>query len=69
MLQQEVLPQALEWCEYIPGMLTTDELASYGAARRECLPGVEHRRSRTLNNRAGNLHQPTRRRERVLQQF
>jgi putative transposase len=27
------------------------------------LPGVEHRQYRSLNNRAENLHQPTRQRE------
>ncbi len=54
---------------YIPRVIITDKLASYGAARREILPSVEHRQSRYLNNRAENSHQPTRRRERVLQCF
>ena len=47
----------------------TDELKSYGAAKREILPGVEHRQSRYLNNRAEVSHQPTRRRERQMQRF
>ena len=47
----------------------TDKLRSYGAAKREMLPGVEHRQSRYLNNRAEVSHQPTRRRERQMQRF
>ncbi|MDP9378967.1 MAG: IS6 family transposase, partial [Chloroflexota bacterium] len=59
----------LKGCEYVPRVLITDKLGSYGAAKREMLPGVEHRQSRYLNNRAENSHQPTRRRERVMQRF
>jgi len=33
------------------------------------MPGVEHRRSRHLNNRAEVSPQPTRRRERQMQRF
>jgi transposase-like protein len=32
----------------------TDKLASYGAAKREVMPSVEHRRHKGLNNRAEN---------------
>ena len=42
---------------------------SYGAAKREILPGVEHRQSRYLNNRCENSHRPTRQRERRMQGF
>jgi putative transposase len=49
--------------------MVTDKLASYGAARREVMPGVEHRRHEGLNNRAENSHQPTRRRERQMRRF
>ncbi len=59
----------LKGCTYVPRVLITDKLASYGAAKREVLPSVEHRQSRYLNNRAENSHQPTRKRERVLQRF
>src|SRR5215212_7760314 len=52
-----------------PRVLITDKLASYGAARRELVPGVEHRQHRGLNNRAENSHQPTRRRERQMKRF
>ena len=47
-----------------PRVLITDKLASYPAAKKELMPGVEHRRHKGLNNRAENSHQPTRRRER-----
>jgi putative transposase len=50
-------------------VLITDKLKSYGAAKREMLPGVEHRQHRYLNNRAENSHQPTRQRERRMQGF
>ncbi len=56
----------LKGCEYLPRVIITDKLASYGAARRAVLPGVEHRQSGYLNKRAENSHQPTRKRERVM---
>jgi putative transposase len=52
-----------------PRVLITDKLASYPAAKRELMPGVEHRRHKGLNNRAENSHQPTRRRERQMKRF
>jgi putative transposase len=52
-----------------PRVLITDKLASYPAAKKEPMPGVEHRRHRGLNNRAENSHQPTRRRERQMKRF
>src|SRR5215216_7629421 len=54
---------------YVPRVIITDKLKSYGAAKREILPGVEHRQHRYLNNRAENSHRPTRQRERHLQRF
>jgi putative transposase len=54
---------------YVPRVLITDKLKSYGAAKRELLPSVEHRQSRYLNNRCENSHRPTRQRERRLQGF
>src|SRR4051812_24688187 len=35
-----------------PRVMITDKLASYGAARKEIMPGVEHRQHKGLNNRA-----------------
>jgi putative transposase len=55
--------------QYEPRVIVTDKLLSYGVAQRQLLPGVEHRQSRYLNNRAENSHRPTRRRERQMQRF
>jgi putative transposase len=52
-----------------PRVMITDKLASYSAAKREIMPGVEHRQHKGLNNRAENSHQPTRRRERIMKRF
>jgi putative transposase len=52
-----------------PRVIVTDKLRSYGVAQCQLLPGVEHRQSRNLNNRAENSHGPTRRRERQMQRF
>src|SRR5215207_227815 len=53
----------------VPRVMITDKLASYGAAKSEVMPSVEHRRHKGLNNRAENSHQPTRRRERQMKRF
>ena len=45
-----------------PRVLVTDKLRSYAVAHREVMPWVERRRSRYLNDRAENSHQPTRHR-------
>ncbi len=55
--------------QYVLRVIVTDKLRSYGAARREIMPGVEHGQSHYLNNRAEVSHQPTRRRERQMQRF
>jgi putative transposase len=49
--------------------MITDKLGSYAAAKKEVMPGVEHRKHKGLNNRAENSHQPTRRRERQMKRF
>jgi putative transposase len=59
----------LKGLEYVPRVLITDKLASYGGARRQVLRSVEHRQSKYLNNRAENSHQPTRARERAMKKF
>ena len=59
----------LKGLQYTPRVVITDKLRSYGAAKREILPGVEHRQSRYLNNRCENSHRPTRQRERRMQGF
>jgi putative transposase len=50
-------------------VLVTDKLASYGVAHRRLIRSAEHRRSKYLNNRAENSHQPTRQRERAMKRF
>jgi putative transposase len=52
-----------------PRFMMTDKLKSYSAAKKEIMPGVEHRQHKGLNNRAENSHQPTRRRERQMKRF
>ena len=44
----------------------TDKMRSYGAAKKDLTPGVEHRQHRGLNNRAENSHCSTRTRERRM---
>jgi putative transposase len=53
----------------LPKRIVTDKLASYGAARRQVMPTVEHRSHKGLNNRAENSHLPLRKRERTMQRF
>src|SRR6185369_7713606 len=55
--------------EYVPRVIVTDKLGSYQVAHRELLASVEHRRSKYLNNRIENSHQPTRQRERAMKRF
>lgn len=59
----------LKGCQYVPRVIITDKLASYGAAKREILGAVEHRQHKRLNNREENSHQPTRQRERTMRRF
>ena len=63
------LGHLLKGLHYVPRVIVTDKLRSYGVAKRQLLPDVEHRQSRYLNNRAENSHRPTRRRERQMQRF
>ncbi|MDT7597881.1 MAG: putative transposase, partial [Pseudonocardiales bacterium] len=42
------LRKLLKGLQYVPRVLVTDKLASYGVARRRVMPGVEHRRSKYL---------------------
>ena len=46
----------LKGLTYVPRVIITDKLKSSGAAKREILPGVEHRQHRYLNNRAEHSH-------------
>ncbi len=53
----------------IPKRINTDQLVSYGAAKWEVMPGVDHWSHKSLNNRAKNSHVPLRKREQVTQGF
>ncbi|MCP5127551.1 MAG: IS6 family transposase [Gammaproteobacteria bacterium] len=54
---------------YVPRVIITDKLKSCEAARKELMPGVEHRQHKGLNNRAELSHPPTRQRERPMRRF
>jgi putative transposase len=54
---------------WVPRRIVTDKLASYGAAKREVAPGIEHRSHKGLNNRAENSHLPLRKWEHQMQGF
>jgi putative transposase len=56
----------LRGLRFVPRVLVTDKLASYGVTHRGLMHSVEHRQSKYLNNRAENSHQPTRQRERAM---
>jgi len=59
----------LKKLRYVPRVIITDKLRSYGAAKAEVLPSVEHLQQKYKNNRAENSHRPTRLRERVMGRF
>ncbi|MBO9403336.1 IS6 family transposase [Shimia sp. R9_3] len=52
---------------FIPKRIITDKLRSYGAAKREIAPSLDHWSHKGLNNRAENSHLPFRKRERTMQ--
>ncbi len=66
---KRLLRKLLKRQGHAPRVMITDKLASYPAAKKDLMPGVEHRRHKGLNNRAENSHQPTRRRERQMKRF
>jgi putative transposase len=63
------LRKRLQGVTYLPRVLITAKLKSYGAATQEILPGVKHRQHRSLTTRVENCHHPTRQRERRRQRF
>jgi putative transposase len=52
MAAKQFFRKLLKGLRYVPRVIITDKLPSYGAAKREVLPSVEHRQHRSLNNRA-----------------
>lgn len=61
--------QILKGLQYVPRVIISDKLPSYAAAKKDVLPGVEHRQHKGLNNRAENSHQPTRQQEKQMRKF
>ncbi len=61
--------QWLQGLSSVPRGMIPDKVKSYGAAKREMLPGVAHRQSRSRNNRCEHSHRPTRQCERRMQGF
>ncbi|GHO62821.1 hypothetical protein KSC_017130 [Ktedonobacter sp. SOSP1-52] len=59
----------LKGLQYVPRVIITDKLASYGAAKKDIMPGVEHRQHKGLKNQAENSHQPTRQCEPTMRRF
>jgi putative transposase len=59
----------LRGLRFVPRVLITDKLASYGVVHRRLMRSVEHHRSKYLTNRAENSHQTTRQWERVMKKF
>src|SRR5258708_13808857 len=57
---QEVLSQALKGITVCPECDHTDKLRSYGAAKAEALPRVDHCKANGQNHRTENSNQPTR---------
>jgi putative transposase len=59
----------LQGLQYVPRVIMTDKLKRDGAAKRERLPGVAPRQSRSRKNRCEHAHRPPRQRERRMQGF
>src|ERR1700747_202496 len=54
---------------FVPKLLVTDKLRSYGSAFRQLKLTCLHEKGLRQNSRAENSHQPVRRRERKMQRF
>ena len=54
---------------FVPKLLVTDKLRSYGSAFRQLQLTCPHEQGLRKNNRAENSHQPVRRSERKMQRF
>jgi putative transposase len=65
----KLMRKLLKKYAFVPERLVTDDLRSYGAAARDLGIESRHERGRWKNNRGENSHQPTRRREHMMQRF
>ena len=59
----------LRGLRYVPRLVVSDKLGSYGAARKEVLPSVMHWQGKWQDNRAAVSHQRARQRERQMRPF
>jgi putative transposase len=59
----------LKGLRYASRRIVTDNLRSYGAARKEMMPDVSHDSDQWQNNRAEVSHQPARQREHQRRRF
>jgi putative transposase len=66
---KRLLAQLMKKQGMAPKRNITDKLPSYGAARRQDMPRVEHRSHKGMNNRVENSHLPLRKQERMMQGF
>lgn len=66
---KQLLTRLLQKQDVAPKRMIADKLGSYGAAKKQVMPNVEHRSLKRLNNRAENSHVPQRKRQRILQHF
>lgn len=66
---KQLLIKLMKRWSFLPKRIITDKLRSYGAAKREVAPGLDHWSHKGLNNRAEHSHLPFRKRERVMQGF
>lgn len=56
---KRLLRKLLKEQGWAPRVLVMDELKSYAAAKRDIMPGVEHRQHKGINNRAETTAPPT----------
>jgi len=66
---KRLLKRLLRRAEQRPKRIVTDKLPSYGAAKREIAPDLDHWSHKGLNNRAENSHLPFRARERAMRGY
>ena len=66
---KKLFRKLLKGLRTVPRVIVTDGLSSYRVAHRDLMASVQHRRSKYLNSRAENSHQPTRQRERAMKRF
>ena len=50
---KKFLRKLLKGLQHVPRVIITDQLRSYGAAKAEVMPSVEHRQQKSLNNPTG----------------